>query len=161
LKNAISELRRLFRGTPKLTTAREPVQIPILLASAREDDARMLRTILAGSLWTPVVVSAWATALIAQEKMSFPIVLCDRDLCGLSWYDGVAAVMRGRSRPAIILISDVNDQYLWDALVQAGGFDVLPRPFQRDVTLAMIAFAHTYWKSGWPGHGLSHLENSR
>ena len=130
-------------------TAASP-EIPILLATSRDDDATSLREVLAHTRWTLVRAHAWTDAFRAQTEFGFPIVLYDRDLAGIPWHEGVPLMMRAGRPPAIILLSAVADPYLWDEVVQAGGFDLLPRPFRRDETLAMIAFAHTHWKTAWP-----------
>jgi DNA-binding NtrC family response regulator len=165
--NAFPPFRQLFRNGVRRTKRglsngeanREKPRTPILLASAREDDVVSLQKILLDSNWTAVVVAAWADALEAQGRMNFPIVLCDRDLTGLRWHEGVRAMMRARLRPTVILLSNVADPYLWDELVQVGGFDVLPRPFRREETLAILNFAFTHWKTRWPNREAGCLGN--
>jgi DNA-binding response OmpR family regulator len=150
-------LQRFRRGPQQLATA----PTSILLASSREDDAVTLREILAHSRWTLVQACTWTDALAAQAEFSFPIILYDRDLSGLHWHEGVQVMARARRPPAVILLSYVADPYLWDELVQAGGFDVLPRPFRREETLAMIEFAHTHWRTNWPKNRLTPATDSR
>lgn len=150
MNGTITVLRQFFGVSPRAVAKPEPIRTPVLLASARGDDAESIEEILGHSRWTPATASDWTAALKAQETMTFPVVLCDRDLPGLTWKEGVRAMKRIRRRPAIILLSDVDDPYLWDAVVQAGGFDLLARPLRARETLNMITFAHTHWRSGWP-----------
>ena len=58
-----------------------------------------------------------------------------------------------RESPATILLSSVADPYLWEALVSAGAFDVLTRPFRESEAVSMIEFAFTHWKTGKPAGG--------
>ena len=150
MKDAFSTLRQLFRSAPRAVVEPELIRTPVLLASSREDDAAALQETFERSRWTSVVARDWSAALAAQEATNFPVVLCDRDLPGLSWKEGVRALMRTPRHPAIILLSDVADPYLWEALIQAGGFELLSRPLRRRETLGLVAFAHTHWKTDWP-----------
>lgn len=124
--------------------------LPVLVASEREEDQRTLQLLLRGTRWSPAPVNRWRDASELAERFLLPVVLCDRDLPGMEWQRGIRTLWRPGYRPSVILLSGVADPYLWDELVQAGGFDILTRPFRRDQTLAMIDFAHTHWKAEWP-----------
>lgn len=124
--------------------------LPVLVASERDEDQRTLQLLLRGTRWSPVPVNRWRDAAELVERYVLPVVLCDRDLPGMEWQPGIGTLRRPGYRPSVILLSGVADPYLWDELVQAGGFDILTRPFRRDQTLAMIDFAYTHWKTEWP-----------
>ena len=126
---------------------------PVLIASGKQEDQRTIQDLFRGSRWRAVPVTGWRDALDLITGASIPVVLCDRDLPGPEWQQGITALHRSGACPAVILLSGVADPYLWDELVQAGGFDVLTRPFRRDETLAMIEFAYTHWKTERQGQG--------
>lgn len=123
----------------------------VLIAGGNSDDQRAMQDLLRGSRWRTVVATEWGEALAVVQGSAIPVVLCDRDLPGAEWQQGIASLHRAGVHPEVILLSSVADPYLWNELVQAGGFDVLARPFHRDEALAMIEFAYTHWRSDHPG----------
>jgi DNA-binding NtrC family response regulator len=118
---------------------------PVLLASS-SDECR-LQAILSETGWTPMPAAAFSEVLKAQKSLNCPIILYDRYLAGSGWREGVRAVTRLWPHPVVILLSDVADPYLWNEVVKAGGFDLLPRPFRRQETVALLNFAYKNWKS--------------
>jgi DNA-binding response OmpR family regulator len=129
----------------------EPVSLNLLLASADEEDRNGLRRIFSATRWRVVEAGRWAEVLRLTDQDVFPVALCDRELPGMDWRDGVRQLRMGHRSPAIILLSTVADQYLWEELVSVGAFDALTRPFRESQTLAMIEFAHIHWKTGLTG----------
>jgi FixJ family two-component response regulator len=124
--------------------------IPVLLGSGRDDDCLTLQALFQGTQWTPIRAGNWSDMFKLVRQVDAPVVLCDRDLPGLEWQKGIPRLVSASSTPCLILLSDVSDPYLWDELVQHGGFDLLTRPFQREGVLAMLDFAYTHWKTRWP-----------
>ena len=150
MKSTFSEwLGRLRAARPRSDKRTATSATSVLLAGSGDDDVASLRGILEHSRWTLVHATTWTAALGAQQESGFPIVLYDRDLSGVPWHEGVRLMMRAGHPPAVILLSNVADPYLWDKVVQAGGFDVLTRPFRREETLAMLDFAYTHWRTSW------------
>jgi|ERR1041385_6331385 DNA-binding NtrC family response regulator len=125
-------------------------KVHILLASARAEDRRSLAAILDGTPWRLIETDDRAEAVKTLHGIEVPIVLCDRDLPGSPWQETIRTLIAARTNACVILVSNVADQYLWDEVVQRGGFDVLTRPFHKDQVLSMLDFAHTHWKTGWP-----------
>lgn len=159
MKNIILALRERWRSGRRRTPERDlsarrpperkqPSPIPVVLASACEDDRHSLRSLLQGTQWLLLEAAAWTEVQNLAGAIVSPVILCDRNLPGLKWQNGVSAVRAAIGDPCIILLSDVSDPYLWDELVQHGGFDVLTRPFQRADVLSLLGFAHTHWKAG-------------
>ncbi len=129
--------------------------IPILLASAREDDYYNLRELLAQTCWILNKVDDWASALQVLRHIAIPIIICDADLPGLRWRQGLRIGEGMTTKPCVLLLSDVADAYLWNAFIECGGFDLLPRPLLQKQTLALLDFAYMHWKTGWPGERAS------
>src|SRR5262245_53805591 len=129
---------------------RQRSTIPILLATDRADDRRVLSVLLEGTKWILVHTGTWAEVLRLIACEDYPIILCDRHLRGFDLSEDRPMPPAGRSTPCVIVLSDVADPYLWDDLVQRGAFDVLARPIRKTQMLSMLEFAHTHWKTGWP-----------
>jgi DNA-binding response OmpR family regulator len=132
--------------------------IPVPLGSNRGDDYLTLRALLQGTQWMPIQAANWSDTVILARQVDARVILYDRNLPGLKWQKGISQLVGASSTPCLILLSDVSDPYLWDELIQHGGFDVLTRPFQRKEVLAMLDFAHTHWKTRWPSRPNGHFE---
>ena len=50
-------------------------------------------------------------------------------------------------KSCVVLVSPVNDEYLWQEVIQYGGFDVITKPFQSDQIRRHIDHAWLFWKS--------------
>ena len=158
MKQPLSDFFRSLRYAARPLTAGgrghaagAAVPARILLASTREGDRTGLRGILNKARWTIVEAGHWTEALSLAEQTVFSVALCDRDLPGMDWKEGVRRLRKVRESPATILLSNVADPYLWEALVSAGAFDVLTRPFRESEAVSMIEFAFTHWKTGQTG----------
>ena len=125
-------------------------RIPILLASARTEDARGLEALLEGTAWNLIQTADCASALAALRRELYPIVLCDRDVTADPWQQAVKELSAAHAGTCVILLSPVADRYLFNEVVQNGGFDVLTRPFEKRRLLAALDFAYTHWKTEWP-----------
>jgi FixJ family two-component response regulator len=80
----------------------------------------------------------------AADKRHMPIpviVLYDRDLPSVDWRQAVQQLASGQPRRGVILASSVVDDYLWEEVIQLGGYDVLSKPFREDEVIHAIEFA--------------------
>ena len=152
MRNVVSAITERFQDDRRISPA-----IPVPLGSNRDDDRLALQTLLQGTQWMPIQAANWTDLFRLARQVGAPVVLYDRDLPGLEWQKAIARLVRASSTPCLILLSDVSDPYLWDELVQHGGFDVLARPFQREEVLAMLDFAYTHWKTRWPSRPNGHF----
>lgn len=158
MKHALATLLRNLRGGAQPVAvgdtgraAGPATAARVLLATGREDDRTDLRDILSKGRWNVVEAGDWTEALHLAGQEGFSVALCDRDLPGMDWKEGVRRLRLARHSPATILLSSVADPYLWEALVSAGAFDVLTRPIRGGEAEAMIQFAYTHWKTGQAG----------
>lgn len=126
------------------------MNVPILLVSARAEDAPNLKAILEDTPWRLVEAASSAEAVQALKRAAFPIVLYDRDLADGAWQETLRILLAAPGRACAILLSGVADEYLWNEVVERGGFDVLTRPFRKEQVISMLDFAHTHWKTEWP-----------
>jgi FixJ family two-component response regulator len=123
---------------------------PVLLASERDDDHHALQTILHNTRWTLARASSWADAADFCARPGKPVILVDRYFRGSDWRFTVSSLVNLEADSCLILLSDVSDQYLWNEVVQHGGFDVLARPFEHSVVLRTLAFAQKHREGVWP-----------
>ena len=127
-----------------------PTVIPILLASERDDDYRTLQALLQNTKWTLERPLSWGEVSDFCDRVVNPVVLVDRHYQGSDWRFTISSILNNKESCCLILLSDVSDPYLWDELVQQGGFDVLARPFEKVSVHRTLAFAHRHFEAGWP-----------
>jgi DNA-binding NtrC family response regulator len=87
-----------------------------------------------------------AVQLLADRECA--AVLCDRDLSGTDWRTAIKRLTRIAPNSCVVLVSAVNDEYLWQEVVQSGGFDVITKPFQPDHVRRHVDHAWLFWKTG-------------
>ena len=88
----------------------------------------------------PIQAANWSDMVKLARQVDAPVILYDRDLPGVEWQKGIPRLVSASNTPCLILLSDVSDPYLWDELVQHGGFDLLTRPFQREKSAGDAGF---------------------
>jgi hypothetical protein len=104
------------------------ITVPLLAMAPPGPDRCLLERIAAGSGWAPVSVDTCADGLALLNERSFPVVLYDRDLQGHDWRQVLHSIITSRHPACVILASRVIDTYLWEEVIQHGGFDVLSKP---------------------------------
>ena len=91
-----------------------------------------------------------ATSSSFCDRVVNQVVLLDRHFQGSDWRYSVSSLPNPAANRCLILLSDVSDPYLWNELVQHGGFDVLARPFECSALFRTLAFAQRHCEAGWP-----------
>ena len=125
------------------------MKISLLLVTSRAADVAELTEILSESQWGLTCVSRLKDAETEIKAAAAPIVLLDRDITAC-WQDTMKRLITLRRRACVILISNVSDQYLWDEVIQHGGFDCLARPFRKEQALSTLVFALAHSRTSWP-----------
>jgi CheY-like chemotaxis protein len=77
------------------------------------------------------------------SQQHFELILCHREQPGFPWREVIERLSEASPRSRILLVSPMNDRYLWRAVVQRGGYDILQSPLlDNDVLQLMNAEAH-------------------
>jgi DNA-binding NtrC family response regulator len=126
------------------------VLMPVLLASERDDDYQNLTALLDNTKWSVERAKSWSDVSSFCDRVVNQVVLLDRHFQGSDWRYSVSSLPNPAANRCLILLSDVSDPYLWNELVQHGGFDVLARPFECSALLRTLAFAQKHCEAGWP-----------
>jgi hypothetical protein len=122
-----------------------PLDVPIVLASRREEDRQTLASLLAGSAWRLVEVNTPEGALAALRQAKIPIVLCDPHFGGGRWETMVRSFLSARRGACVLLLVD-----RFNGFSRAEGsreFDLLIRPLDRDQLFAALFFAYARCKT--------------
>jgi hypothetical protein len=123
---------------------------PVLLASERDDDYQTLQALLHNTRWSVARAITWSDVSSLCGRVVNPVVLVDRHFQNADWRFTVSSLLHPAANCCLILLSDVSDPYLWNELVQYGGFDVLTRPFERSEVLRTLTFAQKHCEAHWP-----------
>jgi DNA-binding NtrC family response regulator len=128
------------RGDARQTAP--PARVRIIALLVNQEDRQVLaahegfETHFAESL-----ENAWGL----MKMLNTPVVLLDRNWPGADWRATIQRFASFSHRPCVILISGVADDYLWEAVVHWGGYDVLAKPLQSDAVERVIKLALAYW----------------
>jgi DNA-binding NtrC family response regulator len=125
-------------------------KIPLLIVTTRAEDIDELKALLWDAPWELTEVAQLEEAAGALKSAPAPILLFDRDTAGEVWQEALKRLIKVRRNACIVLLSSVADQYLWEEVVQHGGFDVLARPFRKEHLLSTLVFAYAHCKRPWP-----------
>lgn len=72
------------------------------------------------------------------SQIQFEIILCDRNQPGYPWREVMDRLAKSSPRSCILLISPMNDEYLWSEGLQWGGYEVLRRPLRADAVVHLV-----------------------
>lgn len=107
--------------------------VSILAVALPDDDRRMLDQIAARLGWN-----------LCATPTSAEVVLFNRDLPQETWRDALPAIVDAAPNASVILLSPVNDDYLWEEVVKRGGYDVVVRPLREDRLVHAVTLACSY-----------------
>jgi len=66
-----------------------------------------------------------------------------------SWRDLVSEANEAENPPAVLVISRFADDKLWSDVLDTGGYDVLPKPFDSAELTRVIGMAWRHSFSNW------------
>jgi DNA-binding NtrC family response regulator len=121
-------------------------KIPVLAIAPEDLERNSLSAFAVRGQWDLVLTVSCEEALEVLKKMRAAVILCDRDLPGVDWRNALEKLSASRPDCPIVLTSSVNDEYLWDEVVHTGGYDVLSKPLQEDLTVRAVNLAWSYSK---------------
>jgi DNA-binding response OmpR family regulator len=108
-----------------------------------------IRVIAVTHGWKLLLADSVRSALSILAVEPVPLILYDRDLPGIEWQDMFRILLTAREPQCVILVSPVTDDYLWQAVIERGGYDIVTKPFQEDKVVNVVRSASLYQKTGW------------
>ena len=118
----------------------------VLALTCSERDRRDLEEIASRNRWRLSLAHSSAQAVERLKSEPIGVVLCDRDIPGADWRELMKVLRCCSPNSCVILISGVNDDYLWEEVIRMGGYDVIQKPFQEPQILPAVTLAWSYWK---------------
>jgi DNA-binding NtrC family response regulator len=125
---------------------RTPQKVELLAISARSRDCQMLQSILIHTNWLVHWVADAHEAMLFLNDHPVPVLVCPEELPNATWSDLLAATQELMSPPKVLVYSDRADQVLGNEVLDAGGYDLLSTPLQRDEVLRAISLACRTWR---------------
>lgn len=118
--------------------------ISILFVGREGADVGVLRGMLQHEALSIATCSRCCEAVNQLDGSRPRIVLCDRDLPDGSWQAVFRETCKLDPAPLLLVASWHADESLWTEVLTAGGYDVLPRPFERADVTRILAMASGY-----------------
>lgn len=101
----------------------------VLSVSPMPEDHLMLRHVLDGALWQVSAVATLRGAIERLRASAVSVVVCESVLEDGTWKDILEHNQACSYAPPLIVTSRLADEYLWAEVLNLGGYDVLPKPF--------------------------------
>lgn len=114
----------------------------MFVGSSEEDDSS--RQALGRYRGQEQHVRSYLEAPRLLHKTSVQVVICERDLPDGSWRDVLESTAGLQDPPAVIVTSRLADDRLWLEVLNAGGYDVLAKPWDRREARRTITLARRY-----------------
>jgi DNA-binding NtrC family response regulator len=86
-----------------------------------------------------------ATRILKSKQV--PVVLCERNLPDGIWTDLLSSEQTPEQQPVVIVTARHADESLWAEVLNLGGYDVLPQPFERSEVVRVISLAWMHWRN--------------
>ena len=121
--------------------------ITVLAVSVSETECSCVEQVASVSGWEKAFAGTCQEAEELLANRQFAVILVDRDLPNTDWRVAIEGLAKIAPESCSVLISAVNDEYLWREVIQRGGFDVISKPLKPDQLRRRIDDAWLFWKS--------------
>ena len=108
-----------------------------LLLGEYPGDRKLVRDVFRRSGWDLQEVRSRRDALNRARRCRVQVVIAE----SAGWQDLLDDLRQLPDVPRLIVTSRTADDYLWAAVLNHGGFDVLPQPFDREELQRVVAAA--------------------
>ncbi|MEO8662694.1 MAG: response regulator [Bryobacteraceae bacterium] len=124
--------------------------VTVLIIGEPGGDRESLRSILSHSNWVVHEAASKAEAVDALLSNRISVVLCGCELADGDWRNILEFVGDLPNSPPLIVTSRRADDSLWAEVLNLGGYDLLPAPFDRREVIRVTGVAWLQWKDKLP-----------
>ncbi|MBI1792532.1 MAG: response regulator [Acidobacteria bacterium] len=117
----------------------------VLLAAPADEDHRALRQIFEHSNWKLWGARTYTEAAGILKEQRIGVIICDQRLPDAGWREFLSFLQRSSDPPSLIVSSALADERLWSEVLNLGGFDVLPTPFDPREVFRIVSLAWRWW----------------
>ena len=118
-------------------SASAPKRLKILAVSICLDDIFLLEYLGDQHGWE-LKFTASPQEAFRLASSDFDLILCNRNQPGYPWREVMDRLAATSPRSCILLVSPINDDYLWWDVLHHRGFDVLLRPLREEIVLRAV-----------------------
>ncbi len=136
-------------STPAGGNLRPGKVVTVLSISGSKTDQQSLTDVFRHTRWVLLEAGSCAEALSRLERCLVPVVLCDCTLPDGGWKDVLRATAALPHPPLLIVASRLADDRLWAEVIDAGGYDVLEKPFHHSELVRVVSLAWLAWRDQW------------
>jgi PleD family two-component response regulator len=115
--------------------------VSALLVGEYEDDRALVRDIFAKLGWRLFEARDGHRAMVWLERNAVQVVIAEGRSPGARWQRLLDALRDLPEPPQLVVTSRTADDFLWSEVLNRGGYDVLPRPLNREEVERVIAGA--------------------
>ena len=123
-----------------------PLRVEVLIIAGNRRECEELRNIFGHTNWILHCVTDLAGAKAFWGSRPVPIVVCDAELSDGTWVDVIDAGAVLAEPPEVLVCGPAMNATLGMRVFEAGGFDILSTPFDRDQVLRSISLAFRKWQ---------------
>jgi PleD family two-component response regulator len=98
--------------------------------------------------------TTWQDGAEVLSRCGPQVVICEAILPDANWRDVLEQTALLKDSPRLIVISSQADEFLWAEVLNLGGYDVLPKPLERDEVARVVTLAWQNWKNEWDRLGM-------
>lgn len=114
----------------------------MLAVMPNDSDRHALSRIADKAKWHIEFAANYDSAVELLRSHKFAVILCDRDLSSaINWREAVEKLAGIAPGSSVMLTSPVNDDVLWQEVIDRGGYDVLTKPFHEERVVRSVRFA--------------------
>ena len=121
-------------------------KVAVLAVSPFEEDHLSLQRICSHSNWKLHQARNYWEALACLETNQISVIISECEVPPYNWRDLLNHLADGYHSPRLIVTSWYADNRLWAEVLKAGGFDVLPKPFEPRELFRVVSLASRTWK---------------
>ncbi len=129
------------------TNAESSRRSTLLAVGGRSDDFRSLRTILEAGDWNVREAASYDEAANLMEDGPPAVIACDAELPDGDWKDLFHLAAALENPPPVVVVSRHADERLWAEVLNAGGYDLLARPFESVEVLRVMDMASRHGRT--------------
>jgi DNA-binding response OmpR family regulator len=127
-----------------MTGTKQDPAVSALAVGEFAQDRPLLHDIFRDLGWQLFEARDRRRAMQCLEHNPVHVVLAESDLPNWNWKKVLNDIRRLSPPPQLIVTSRTADDYLWAEVLNIGGYDVLPQPFERDEVERVVASAHRH-----------------
>lgn len=116
-----------------------------VLVGEHEEGRQLLHDVFRDAGWLLLEARDRRTALECLARHPVQVVIASCEQGEFSWKKVLDNLRHRQPPPQLIVTCRTADEQLWSEVLNCGGYDVLPQPFQRDEIERVVASARRHY----------------